>query len=74
MFKNVTNWKSTIQGIVVLIVSVLLTLGVVSLDESVILTESSTAVIAGATGAIGGVVAIYKVFFAKDTPVEPPAE
>jgi fumarate reductase subunit D len=71
MFKNVTDWKSTIQGILVLIVSVLVGFGIITPEDSEVLNSLLAQVLAGAVGVVGGIVGIYRIFFVKDSPVEP---
>jgi len=61
--KNVTEWSSTIKGILLLVVSVLVGFGVISPDESVSLNTLSVQVLEGVLGAAGGIVGIYQIFW-----------
>jgi fumarate reductase subunit D len=68
MFKNVTDWNSTIKGILVLIVSVLVGFGIITPEDSDVLNTLLAQIVAGGAGVVGGVVGIYQIFFKKDKP------
>ena len=66
MFNNVGSIKSTITGIVALVLGVLLALGVITPDESSEASGLAGGVLDGVLATISGLAGLYQIFFQND--------
>ena len=66
MFKNFSNWKTTIMGFLVVIIPVIIVIGWVTADEGDVLIEQTGIFFEAVEAIIGVVGAFILVFKAKD--------
>lgn len=61
-----TNWKSTILGILTLIVTLLVSFGVITTDQSTVINAQTGNIVEAVSAIIVGVTAILNIFKFKD--------
>jgi len=64
--KNFTNWKTTIIGLVTVIISILVGTGVITPDQLLTVSDHSVSVVEAVFMAITGVSGLISIFLAKD--------
>ena len=64
--KNLTQWKTTIFGLLAVLISILVGFGVINPDQSAGVTENTTSIIEAIFAAITGVTGLIAMFAAKD--------
>ena len=63
---NLPQWKSTITGIITLVLAVLVGFGILSPDDSIAAGGFGAQTVEGVAGVIGGLAGLYQIFFQKD--------
>ena len=66
MNKNVKEWKTTLTGIILAIIPVLVLTGIVSADDQDILKNISSQLVEGIAIAVSSVSSLVLIFKAKD--------
>ena len=61
-----TNWKSTVLGILTLLVTLLVSFGVITSDQSLIMNQNLSGIVEAVSAIIVGVTAILNIFKFKD--------
>ncbi len=61
-----TNWKSTVLGILTLIVTLLVSFGVITTDQSTVINAQTGNIVDAVSAIIIGVTAILNIFKFKD--------
>jgi fumarate reductase subunit D len=61
-----TNWKSTVLGILTLIVTLLVSFGVITTDQSTVINAQTGNIVEAVSAIIVGVTAILNIFKFKD--------
>jgi len=61
-----TNWKSTVLGILTLVVTLLVSFGVITSDQSLIMNQNLSGIVEAVSAIIVGVTAILNIFKFKD--------
>ena len=64
--ENIQQWRSTITGIITVILSILVGFGILSTEDSEQVTSLTQQLIEGLLGAVGGAAGIYQIFWQKD--------
>jgi len=64
--KNIQQWRSTITGIITIILSVLVGFGILSTEDSEQVTSLTQKLIEGLLGVAGSGAGIYQIFWQKD--------
>ena len=68
--KNVGELKSTITGVVTLILAILVGFGILTPEGSEEAVSQAGAILEGVFGVIGGVAGLYQIFFQNDDNVK----
>jgi len=61
-----TNWKTTVLGILTLIVTLLVSFGVITTDQSTVINAQTGNIVEAVSAIIVGVTAILNIFKFKD--------
>ena len=61
-----TNWKSTVLGILTLVVTLLVSFGVITSDQSIVMNQNLSDIVEAVSANIVGVTAILNIFKFKD--------
>lgn len=61
-----TNWKSTVLGILTLLVTLLVSFGVITSDQSLVMNQNLSGIVEAVSAIIVGVTAILNIFKFKD--------
>jgi len=61
-----TNWKSTVLGILTLVVTLLVSFGVITSDQSLVMNQNLSDIVEAVSAIIVGVTAILNIFKFKD--------
>ena len=61
-----TNWKSTVLGILTLVVTLLVSFGVITSDQSIVMNQNLSDIVEAVSAIIVGVTAILNIFKFKD--------
>lgn len=61
-----TNWKSTVLGILTLVVTLLVSFGVITSDQSLVMNQNLSGIVEAVSAIIVGVTAILNIFKFKD--------
>jgi len=61
-----TNWKSTVLGILTLVVTLLVSFGVITSDQSIVMNQNLSGIVEAVSAIIVGVTAILNIFKFKD--------
>lgn len=61
-----TNWKSTVLGILTLVVTLLVSFGVITSDQSIVMNQNLSDIVEAVSAIIVGVTAIPNIFKFKD--------
>lgn len=64
--KNFQQWKTTIVGLITVIISILVGFGIISTDQTVGVTENSVSILEAIFAIVTGVTGLIAVFAAKD--------
>ena len=61
-----TNWKSTVLGILTLVVTLLVSFGVITSDQSLVMNQNLSDIVEAVSAIIVGVTAVLNIFKFKD--------
>ena len=61
-----TNWKSTVLGILTLFVTLLVSFGVITSDQSLVMNQNLSDIVEAVSAIIVGVTAVLNIFKFKD--------
>ena len=64
--KNLTQWKTTILGLLTVVISILVGFGIITPDQSAGVSENSVTILEAVFAAITGITGLIAIFSAKD--------